>query len=68
MFGKPIRRTRMSTRLNQGVVAIFDCSLKLVSSSDRSKAEVLLEYDGLAFAVVTTTSNQHHELDYMSQR
>jgi hypothetical protein len=64
MFGYP----HVHTPKPGGVVAIFDCPLKLVSSSDRSKAEVLLKYDGLAFAVVTTTSNQHHELDYMSQR
>jgi hypothetical protein len=64
MFGKPIRRISMSARLNQDVVAIFDCSLKFVPSSDRSKVEALLEYDGLTFAVVTTTS----ELDCMFQR
>jgi hypothetical protein len=30
VFGMPIRRASMSTRLDQDVVAIFDCSLKLI--------------------------------------
>jgi hypothetical protein len=50
-----MRRTSMPTRLDQDVVATFECLLKLISSSDRSKDE----YDGLTFAVVTTTSDQH---------